>query len=210
MYTLMKSAAVAATLVATPAIVSAAVVTIGPNDFNGGFATGITYDNDNVAARRGVTNDRDNGLNALGAPDSAFFELGFGSTAFFTFGTLFNGDVTAFEVTFGSPGAFPEVVEVAVGLGMAPFTTVGTLTNSDASGANGGSLTITGGGLFDTVRLTDMSPLTSTFENDVNGNPVGGFDVNAVRVSPVPVPAAGLLLLGALGGFAGLRRRRKA
>ncbi|OED49397.1 hypothetical protein AB838_06895 [Rhodobacteraceae bacterium (ex Bugula neritina AB1)] len=29
-------------------------------------------------------------------------------------------------------------------------------------------------------------------------------------VAEVPVPAAGLLLLGALGGFAGLRRRKKA
>lgn len=210
MYTLMKSAAVAATLVATPAIVSAAVVTAGPGGFDNGFATTITFEDDNVVARRGVANGRDNALNALGAADGGFFELGFGSTADFTFGTLFNGDVTAFEVTFGTPGAFPEIVEVSVGLGAAPFTTIGTLTNSDASGANGGSLTITGGGLFDTVRLTDMSPVTSTFENDVNGNPVGGFDINAVRVSAVPVPAAGLLLLGALGGFAGLRRRRKA
>ena len=31
---------------------------------------------------------------------------------------------------------------------------------------------------------------------------------NAVTPSPVPVPAAGLLLLGALGGFAALRRRK--
>jgi hypothetical protein len=35
------------------------------------------------------------------------------------------------------------------------------------------------------------------------------FNIQAVP-SEVPVPAAGLLLLGALGGVAGLRRRKKA
>ena len=33
---------------------------------------------------------------------------------------------------------------------------------------------------------------------------------NLVTASPVPLPAAGLMLLGALGGLVGLRRRRKA
>lgn len=33
---------------------------------------------------------------------------------------------------------------------------------------------------------------------------------NLVSVAPVPLPAAGLLLLGALGGLAALRRRRRA
>jgi hypothetical protein len=37
----------------------------------------------------------------------------------------------------------------------------------------------------------------------------GGF-IDNVSVAPVPVPAAGLLLLGALGGIAALRRRRMA
>ena len=36
------------------------------------------------------------------------------------------------------------------------------------------------------------------------------FTVESRMVSPVPVPAAGLLLVGAIGGLAALRRRRKA
>lgn len=41
----------------------------------------------------------------------------------------------------------------------------------------------------------------------VDGN--GGY-IDNVSIAPVPVPAAGLALLGALGGLFGLRRRKKA
>lgn len=46
---------------------------------------------------------------------------------------------------------------------------------------------------------------------DPNGNEYGGFveDVS-VTTAPVPVPAAGFLLLGALGGLVALRRRKLA
>lgn len=37
-----------------------------------------------------------------------------------------------------------------------------------------------------------------------------GFGVDGVRMAVVPLPAAGLLLLGALGGLAAMRRRKKA
>lgn len=42
-----------------------------------------------------------------------------------------------------------------------------------------------------------------------NGNTTAQFDIQAVP-SEIPVPAAGLLLISALGGVAALRRRRKA
>jgi len=44
--------------------------------------------------------------------------------------------------------------------------------------------------------------------NDGQGAPDGALA--SVSVAPVPVPAAGLLLVGGLGGLAALRRKRKA
>lgn len=94
------------------------------------------------------------------------------------------------------------------------------------------------GGPFDTVRLTDLT--RALFSGNAGGSgsssigagaglgngtgggqsasspsttgPTGGFDVDAITVTPVtavPLPAAGLLLAGALGGLAALRRRRR-
>ncbi len=41
---------------------------------------------------------------------------------------------------------------------------------------------------------------------------VGGPDsyISAIAVSPIPLPAAGFLLLGGLGGLAAMKRRKKA
>lgn len=36
------------------------------------------------------------------------------------------------------------------------------------------------------------------------------FRVSQIEIAPVPLPASGLLLLGGIAGFAGLRRRKKA
>lgn len=55
-------------------------------------------------------------------------------------------------------------------------------------------------GEFDAVRIADLTPI------EVGG--VGGFDADSVRVSPIPLPAGGVLLLSALGGLAVARRKR--
>lgn len=50
-----------------------------------------------------------------------------------------------------------------------------------------------------------------TFTFNWSGAPAGGGGISHFTevVAPIPVPAAGFLLIGALGGLAGLRRRRK-
>lgn len=57
-----------------------------------------------------------------------------------------------------------------------------------------------------------LSSIPVQFFNTRDGNRSlnDGFSIDDVAVSAVPVPAAGLLLLGGLGGLAALRRRRKA
>jgi hypothetical protein len=47
------------------------------------------------------------------------------------------------------------------------------------------------------------------FDGASESDSIGGF-IDGVQVSAVPLPAAGFLLFGALGGLAAMRRRKKA
>ena len=195
-----------------PGLASAATVTVGAGGANDGWATEVTYENDNSVARRGTRNGRDNAMNALGETDGSFFEIGFGATADFTFGSQFTGPAQIIEVSFSDASLFPESVEVWVGTGTgADFvgTSVGTFTNVQAQASLSVDLSSVAGP-FGTLRLVDTSPLSSSIEADGSGA-LGGFDVDSVRVAPIPLPASGLLLAGALGGAVALRRKaRKA
>ena len=58
-------------------------------------------------------------------------------------------------------------------------------------------------GLFDSVEIVGSTP---------GGVRNIGWGIDNIRsdVAPVPVPAAGLLLMSALGGFAAMRRRKRS
>ena len=63
---------------------------------------------------------------------------------------------------------------------------------------------ITGSDVFDFSRVASLS--FSISSSGLIDSTDGRLD--SIEVSAVPVPAAGLLLLGAMGGLAGLRRRK--
>ncbi|CUH20474.1 VPLPA-CTERM protein sorting domain protein [Jannaschia seosinensis] len=167
----------------------------------GTFAATSIYDV--VPGDRGEADaNRDTESAALGFADGEFYSLGLGGAATFGFGRTFPlaNAVNLFEITFGSTDnidSYLERVEVFALLG-GTETSIGTLTNLQAQG--GASLSY--GGAFDALRLVDTTPLSSpSFD---------GFDVDAVTVvSPVPLPAAGMMLLAGLGGFGAMRRRKK-
>lgn len=157
------------------------------------YATGIDFD---AAAIRGTSQDRDDPTNALGDTLGDFFEIGLGAIADFTFGQSFTGFVTIVEVTFGDVASYSESVDVFLGRG-GVFTFLASLSNLGATGPDGATLAIDG--VYDTVRLVD----TTTEPRSL------GFDVDRIAVSPIPVPAAGLLLGGALAALALAGRARR-
>lgn len=205
MNSVLKTAGAAAALVlAAAASAPAAIVTDsigGPIDY---FAKTVTYNNDIVAAGRGTADDRDNALNALGANDGKFFEIGLYDTVDFTFGTLFQGPGAVVEVTFGNRDNWPEFAIVEVGY-QGVFAAI---DNNPISNQTAGSIALLfGAGPFDTIRVRSAAGTTIS---NCGGNQCGGFDIDAIKVSAIPLPASALLLLGALGGLGAMGRRRRA
>jgi hypothetical protein len=201
--TLFKTIAMAGALALTTA------ATAGAATVN--YAT--TIDAQRGTIDKVIADGRENPNNALGAPDDVFYAMGFGGTAVLGFGTKFAKSVSVWEVTFEPvlSGDHDEAVDVFVGssyvngsFDLSSFTLVGQINNKLAQ--LGQTLSFSGGP-FSYLALVDVTkdlfPVTQTSSRD-------GFDLNAVGVSPVPLPAGGLLLLTAIGGLAAARRRKAA
>lgn len=148
-----------------------------------------------------ASNDRQNVANAVDTDESTFYALGFGGEITVSFANpLFTEaqNVSAFEITFNRLAGHDEAAAVYSVLAGVP-TFLGNITNFV------GENTVFAGSDFDSIRLVDISktlfPTTTSFD---------GFDVAAVKVSAVPLPAAGVLLLAGLGGLAAMRRRKNA
>jgi hypothetical protein len=186
------------------------------------YATSVDWNGDSVGVITSGTADstRTNQVNALGAPDGRFLQLREpGDTAIFGFDTLFDLSASVFEVTFnckqttdGFCSGFEETLDVYTttvdtftgdqfDLASNGWTKQGTITNGNAQG--GGFVSLSIGGPFTFLALTDVSA-------NPGSNKDIGFDVDAVGVSAVPLPAAAWMLLGAIGFLTAVARGRSS
>lgn len=155
-----------------------------------------------------VASGRSNPLAALGAPQDNdtmnFVSLGFGGTLILGFDQQFGGEFAyVTETTYGNPSGHPERVQVWVGAGStwdsADWFLATELGNHEDDSPI--SLSGIGGGVFDFMRLTDVT------DPSAHGGSADGFDVDGVTVQTIPTPGAAVL--AGLGlAFGGLSRRR--
>ncbi len=176
-----KSLALAAVLAVSAAAVQAAPI----------YATSVVSFTQGAVEK--VLPGRADPEKAIGANDGGFVSLGFGGELVLGFSKPFRAIGQVFEITFNDPRRHRESADLFVGNG-GEWTFVGSLQNTL-------SLAFNVAGTFTQLKLVDTS--------NRNGPTFDGFDVDAVSVSPVPVPAAGLLLGGALLGIGSLRRRNR-
>ena len=109
----------------------------------------------------------------------------------------------------GNPAGKPTTKQMDVTLAN-PLTTENCQYNIQTAGNTLGNM------LWETFALKFTANATSSLLTFAAGNGGGnssaccfGAALDNVKISAVPLPAGGLLLLGALGGVAALRRRRK-
>ena len=174
----------------------------------GGANAAVYYADSVIAAvdstRKGA--GRSDPKAALGQADGTFYSLGLGGSLTLGFkGAPFHtADVSVFEITFGgATSGHREAAQVyAVNSATGASWLLGVLDNINTGNTVRGSA-----GSFDQIRLVDVS---KTYFASTGTRTTDGFDVDSVAIAPVPVPAAGAMLLAGLGGLAALRRRKNA
>jgi len=172
-------------------------------------------------AAAGVTNLFSGPLSLIGGPSIVEFTL-VGAESGFSNALKYNGDVVVAEAINNASGAATGdflTGQQDGGLGQNSFVTkfdggdlaellsfqiLASMTTFDAQTDNFG--------IFADASMVDNLSVFFLALDDTGANDDDNHDDIIVRVelSAVPVPASGLLLLGALGGLAGMRRRMKA
>jgi hypothetical protein len=146
-----------------------------------------------------VAPDRSNPNAVIGAADGVFYSLGLGGNMVLDFGQQVGSPGMVAEVTFRLEG-YIEKMEIYVSSTLDFLAGAVATVSNQSAGLPGGAVVSFSSDPFRYVKLVDISPV-------VKGR--DGFDVDSISFSPVPVPAAGLLLGGALFGLGALRRRAK-
>lgn len=138
---------------------------------------------------------------ALGAPDGKFYSLGLGGSIVLGFDKLVSGLGYVTEVTYKLPD-YLEYAKISTSLDGITWSTEVQAFNALAQA---GEPIDAGTTPFKFIKITDVSPAAKGRD---------GFDLESVGFeeyvpAPVPLPAAGLMLLGGLAGMGGLALRRK-
>lgn len=193
---LVKTLLVAGALVVSGAAANAATIFADTVvDYTQGFCTGAALGCDAYDQTRYDEN------NALGAPDGDFTALGFGGSIELTFSAapFPGGTASTYEITTNRTNGHDEAAEVYAVLNGVVSPLLGVITNTP-SGV--GSVIVNG--QFDSILIVDITK--SVFANTTSFD---GFDVDAVGISAVPLPATALMLLAGIGGL-GMMRRKKS
>ncbi|WP_165455673.1 VPLPA-CTERM sorting domain-containing protein [Paracoccus subflavus] len=152
-----------------------------------------------------AADDRRTITNVLGSTDGAFYSLGKGGelTVGFDMAVFTRGaTVVLEEVTFKDPLSsrhFEAVDLYSIMGGVMKLVTTVYNTSKTA--------TVNISHSFEYLKLVDV-----TSREYASTTSFDGYDIDSITLTPqpVPVPAAGLLLLGGIAGFAVLRRRKAA
>ena len=161
-----------------------------------------TYGSCTASDAQCAADDRLDRNNALGATNGTFYALGLGGSMVLGFAkSMFPaGTVSTFEITFNRLVGHDEAVEISTLDSMGNLVeNLGFVDNTPGAASKFASLP------FSYIRLLDVTstvfPSSTSFD---------GYDVDSVAVAPIPLPAAGVLLLAGLGGLAAVRRRKNA
>lgn len=149
-----------------------------------------------------VAPDRSDPNAVIGAADGIFYSLGLGGNLVLDFGEQVGSPGMVTEVTFRLEG-YIEKMEIYVSSTLDFLAAAVATVSNQSAGLPGGAVVTFSSDPFRYVKLVDISPVGKPWEKR------DGFDVDSISFSPVPVPAAGLLLGGALFGLGALRRRTK-
>jgi hypothetical protein len=182
----------------------------------------FTEDQGNQANTDPVAADRSDLAHLTDGDVNTFYSLGIGGSLTASIAPNLIANASLVEVTFGNNSSFPESALVYLD-SISSDALLGELFNA-ASGVSSKNVngvittspdTPSTGVTSFSIGLNGLSGsslifVDSTAENySVNGSK-DGFDIGELSITAVPLPATGLMLFAGLGGFAALRRRKKA
>ncbi len=140
--------------------------------------------------------------------DDDFFSLGLGGTLVIGFDPAFTGPAVAVEITNGrASSSHDEAAEVYGSVDGVTFDLLGTIDNQvgAATGGRGTRSTLAFTQAYSFLGFRDVSR-----ERFAGTRSQDGFDLDAISVAAIPLPAPALMLLGSLGGLGAMRARRRA